>query len=295
MSALKKFAVSILSLFLFLSLSVFGYLFTLNRTALNPDFIVAELGKLDVAALVKDLVGSQIPPEAAFVAPVSDSTIKELEPRLKEQADTVIYAGYDYLLGKSQDLNATLSLEPLKTKLRDDLKTAISQSPPSQLAAMTPAAREQYFNQLYQQISAEIPSTFEISKRSLPSNVAVALEQARLWINYYQMAFWGLIVFMVLLVAGIVLIIREVRGSTRSLGSTFLAYGILEYAALVVIKYVALPQLAPTGSAGYLETWVAQLLRDFIAPLEMFSLGFIAAGIVMLIVSFVYRPATSSD
>jgi hypothetical protein len=186
MGALKKFAVGILSLFLFLSLSVFGYLFTLNRTALNPDFIVTELGKFDVAALVKEMVGSQIPPEASFVAPVLDSTIKELEPKLKDQANTVIYAGYDYLLGNSQDLNVTISLEPLKTKLRDDLRKAISQSPPPQLAALPPAAQEQYFNQMYQQISGEIPSTFEISKRSLPPDAVVALEQARLWISYYQ-------------------------------------------------------------------------------------------------------------
>ena len=54
MGALKKFAVGILSLFLFLSLSVFGYLFTLNRTALNPNFIVTELGKLDVTMLVNN-------------------------------------------------------------------------------------------------------------------------------------------------------------------------------------------------------------------------------------------------
>jgi hypothetical protein len=63
----------------------------------------------------------------------------------------------------------------------------------------------------------------------------------------------------------------------------------------MVMKYVAFPQLVqPGAAASYLETWVAQFLRDLIAPLEMFSLGFIAAGIVLIIVSFVYRPATSS-
>ncbi len=112
MNGLRNLALVLLSFFLFLSLSVFGVAFMLNRTALNPNFITAELDKLDFSLLAEDLISEQAPaeglPEEFETALIN--IITKLEPTVKEQAGAAIHSVYDYLLGRSQDLDLTLIL-----------------------------------------------------------------------------------------------------------------------------------------------------------------------------------------
>ncbi len=63
MNGLRNLALVFLSFFLFLSLSVFGLAFMLNRTALNPNFVTSELDKLDFSLLAEDLISEQAPAE----------------------------------------------------------------------------------------------------------------------------------------------------------------------------------------------------------------------------------------
>ena len=289
MKFLKGLALTLLSLLLFLSLSAFGFAFMLNNTILNPDFVVSELDRLDIPSLASEALSEQIPQEGEFMAEVLDDTITDLEPWIKEQANTIIYSGYDYLLGKSQSLSVAISLEPVKESLRNNLREAILQSPPPELAALPPAMIEQYFDEYYQQIAGEIPSTFEINESQLPPEVLAILEQAREGISYFQLAYKALIGFMVLLIVGIVLLNRQVRASTRSIGSTFLSYGVIEYAGIWAIKYFAPAQFPQLGIPSSLQAWMPQLLGDFLAPLEKFSLGLLISGAILLIVSFVYK------
>lgn len=248
MKFVKGLALSLLSFLLFLSLSIFGFTYMLNNTILNPDFVIAELDKLDVTSLTRDIfseqVTEQIPPEAEFVTRVVDETITELEPWIREQSRKAIYTSYDYFLGKSQSLNLVISLEPVKEKLRDNLWEAFLESPPPELATLPQAMVEQYFNQFYQQFSKPIPSTFEFNQDSLIPEIQAQLERVRQAISYTQFGYNALIGFMLLLILGIILINRQVRGTTRQLGTIFLTYGAFEYAGIFVAKYFAGEQLA---------------------------------------------------
>ena len=153
MKFLRGLALWILGLLLFLSLSVLGLALMLNNTILNPDFVVSELDKLDISSLAKDMISAQIPLEQIplereFITEILDDIIAEYEPWIKEQLSTVTYASYDYLLGKSQSLNVTISLEPVKESLRDNLKEAILPTLPPEIAALPPAMIEQYLQVL---------------------------------------------------------------------------------------------------------------------------------------------------
>ena len=86
MKFIKGLVVSLLSLLLFLSLSVFGLVFTLNQTILNPDLLVSQLNRLDLPLLVEEVLVEQIPEEQEFVAEVLRDTAADLEPWIKEQA-----------------------------------------------------------------------------------------------------------------------------------------------------------------------------------------------------------------
>ena len=290
---MKGFAIGFLNFLLFLSLSSFGVVFALQSTILKPDFVTAELDKLDVTSLTREFIGEQlipqIPPEAGFAAEAIDKTITELDPWTKEQVNNVVSSGYDYLLGRSQELNLVIQLEPVKETFRDNLWAAFIKSPPPEVSILPQAELEKYFDQFYQQFDEQIPSTFEL----MPLEVTSQLEIARKGIGYVQSGYNILIGIIIFLILAIILIDRSVKGTTRVLGTTFLIYGAFQYAGILAIKYLALPQLAQLSMPVQLQAWLPEVVSDFVAPMETLSLGLAIAGAVLLIVSFVYKPRVS--
>jgi len=299
MKVVKGLALSLLSFLLFLSLSLFGLAFTLNNTILNPDFIISEIDELDTSSLAGEFLREQaaeaIPEEFGFITPeIIDSIIADAEPWVKEQTDTVIRNGYDYLLGKSESLSVAISTEPLLDILKNNLWQALLESPPPEVAGLPPAVLEEQFNAFFQEFSQQIPSTFEFDESLIPPEVLTQVEQARQYINYFQTGYKALIGLMALLLIGIILIYHEVRGATRGLGITFLTYGVLEYGGILAAKHFALPQLPLSEIPLALQTWLPQFFNNLLHPLEMLSIGFLIGGIVLLVVSFVYKPSQPS-
>jgi hypothetical protein len=388
MKALKGFGLGILSLLLFFSLSVFGLAFLLNSTALNPRFISAELGRLDVSALVEEIISEQppssnFPPEmrtalvqttdklepslkqetSAAISSVYDyllgktkgldlalilkdtvlnkefvtslvqeadvtssfqqyikekltegipstqqhltqyldEAIPKLEPWIEEQASIVAGPVVDYMLGESPTLGVVVSLESMKDILQTSTREAFLKSPPPELATASPTELDRYFNDYYQPFAAKIPSTFDINESVLgpdiPASITQALSdaeaglvQARLIIGYFQLGYILLIIFILLLITGIVLIYREVRGATRELGITFLACGALDYIGILIGKYFLRTYFPVDNLPSSLQSWLPQLAINCLRPLEMLSLGLAIGGIALIVVSFVYRP-----
>jgi len=294
MKFLKGLALSLLSFLLFLSLSIFGFVFMLNNTLLNPDFVVAQVDKIPVASLIREIteeqINEQLPEEVWFLKETIYGIISDQEPWIKEQINSGIYSFYDFLLGKSERLSMVISLESLKEGLRDSLWQVFMQNIPPQLSGLPPAQMEQIFDQYYQQFAEQIPSTFELDESLLPPEVMAQLVQVRQYISYAQTVYYALIGFMVLLVLGIILINRDVRGATRGLGITFLIYGILEFAGVFATKNFLPTSLPLPDIPSSLQPWLMGFIADFVAPLQTFSIGLMAAGAALIIVSFVYKP-----
>ncbi len=267
----------------------------LDNTLLKPEFLVSELERLDVASVTTEIIKFQAPPGVPYLNEVTGETLNELEPWVKEQLRAAIYSGYDYFLGKTGNLNLVISTEPMTETLRGNLWKAFSSSPPSELQGFPSAIKEQYFNEFYQQQFAEvIPPTIEFSESLLPLDVLDTVRQVRQALSYFSVAYYGLIGFMVLLVFGIVLISRNVKDITHRLGVPLLTYGAIEYAGIWVAKYFA-ERLQPIpGLPTPLQTWMTQFSYNIIAPLEMFSLGLLIGGVVLVIVSFVYKRGQST-
>jgi len=290
---MKGFAVGLLSFLLFLSLTALGLALTLHYTILNPDFVISEIDKVDPYSLVKEQIEEQfieqIPEEGELMAGVIDATLIDLEPWLKEEVKTGIYSFYDYLMGRSQRLSLVIATEPIKETLRDNLWEALQQSPPPELEGLPQAEVERYFDESYQQIAGQMPTTFELDESLIPAEAMLILEQVRRYVGYVEIAYMGLIGLTIVLIAGIILINRRVKASTRGIGITFLTYGAIEYGGIFAIKQFATPQIAQIGLPAQLQGMIPQLFDDLVAPLQMFSLAFLAAGIVLIIVSHVYK------
>jgi hypothetical protein len=299
MKVLKGFGLAILGILLSLSLIVFGFLFMLNQTALNPDFVTSEVNSLDIPKLAEEMFSEEVPQGQEYmtdlVVQAANETITEQESWLKQQANDATYAFYDYLEGRSEHLSVEIPLETIEESLRDNLWEAVLDDPPPELEGLPPAEMEQEFNQFWDEFSEEIPSTLELDETSLDPEVMTHIEQARqYYVDYFKLVFFALIGLILLLILGIVLIHRQVKGATRQIGITFLTYGAIFLAGVLVAKNLGGSQLAQLDITAYLQTWLPHLLSDILAPLQWYSIGFLAAGVVLLIVSFVYKRGESS-
>ncbi|MFC1870566.1 hypothetical protein ACFLYE_04800 [Chloroflexota bacterium] len=297
MKFLKGLAISVLSLLLFFSLSIFGTAFMLNQTLLNPDFVVSELNRLDMSSLAKETVIKQIAPQISQQLPqaggaiekVLDDTADDLVPWAREQLSIITYATYDYLFGKSSSLAPVISLRPVQDSLKSNLREAILQSPPPELAAVPPAMIEQFVSIIEKQVTQVIPDTFDLGEVLLSPEVRDTLSQVRQGLSYFQIAYQALMGFMLLLILCIFLISRRVKGTSRSLGTTFLTVGVLGYAGIFAAQYFMAAQIGVLGMPSAVAAWLPQFLNNLWAPLQTFNIAVAAAGLVLVIVSIVYR------
>jgi len=302
--------------------------FTLRNTILDADFAVALINKLDISPIAAQYIDQQlagrIPAEMEYLAEYLDEAISELEPTIKEELIAAADPVMDYLLGIRPGLSVTISLEQVMDSLRDTLREAFLESPPPELAELPRGILEDYFDEYFEELTEVVPPAFELDESvlgtAIPTQIAEAiatgedslrqarqdiaqaiaeaeeaLEQARVYVGYFQLGYYLLIGFMVLLVLGIVLISRQVRDVTRRLGVPLIIYGALEFAAILVGKYFLNKHLTGTWLTRTdipqsLQTWLLHLSNDILNPLQWFSLGLLIAGIILTVVSFVYKP-----
>jgi len=285
---------------------------TLKNTLLSSDFIVSLVDEFDISSFagefIREQLAEEIPEDMGYVLEYLDESLDdvlaELDPWLKEQISVAADPIADYILGESQSLNVVISTEPVIESLRDNLRHAFLQSPPPELAGLPQAELEREFDEFYREFSEQIPSTFELDESLLgtetPVDIAEALaeaeeelKQSRLYVGYFLLGHKLLIVFMVLLVVGIVLINRDVKRTTRGLGITALIYGAIEFGGIFAANHFGGAQLVRLDLPSSLQVWLPQFIDDFLSPLQMFAIGLMVAGVVLIIVSVVYKRKSS--
>ncbi len=302
----------------------------LHDIVLTPDLVTSIVAKLDLSSQVRELLIQQltegIPEEMGELTQYAEDAITE--EWVEAQLNSAIPSILDYLLGQSQTLRVSISLQSVKENLRESLREAFLESPPPEFAGVPRALLEQYFDDFFQELIGSIPSTFELDESLLSdlrtqitgalaeaeaglaearqnitkaiAETEVGLEEARRYIGYFQLGYKLLIGFILLLILGIVLINRQIREATRRLGSIFLSFAIPACIGLFAIRYFA-----------EIQTWILQLLKididipaqfqalilqtmnNFLAPVRMLCLGLLIVGVALIVVSFVYKPRQS--
>lgn len=362
MNALKRAGTGFLSFLLLIFLSVFGLMLLLNNTLLRPDFVVAQVDKLDMTALVRDyaddLVSKQKPGDRVFLKDAIYSAVADQEPWLKEQLNQTIYAGYNYIKGKSEHLEINVPLDDLKENLRDSMwqtlekylgHDALSIPPdllmpyvderyqeilplvppqylPPEMAGLTGqqlknyldthydkvtsmlqaayqvsgvsgiilAQIKPYFDRYYNDFIADFPGTQSITEANIPSDVMDDLHTAHNSIGYFYIGYYVLIALMVLLVAGVILINRNIREICRALGIVFLIYGVAEFAGVLFVRYFDFIRFVPDLPSS-LKNWLPGVVKEALLPLQWFSLGILILGLVLIVVYVVYKPRAAPE
>ncbi|RJO62697.1 MAG: hypothetical protein C4542_02385 [Dehalococcoidia bacterium] len=123
MKVLKALASTLLSLLLFLCLTVMGVAITINATALNSGFVTAQIDKLDVVALFNEEVLPELQKDEQLAAhPELISSLKSAvthnAPALKSAVTKAVSDIYEYLLhGGTLNLRSTLKNSILDPRL----------------------------------------------------------------------------------------------------------------------------------------------------------------------------------
>jgi len=266
---------------LVVTLVTLGIVITVNLTILNPNFIISEL---DIYFIIADQVREQIPAEEPYIAQVVDETIADLEPWLKEQTATVIYGGCAYLKG-DQELNIVIPLEQVRTTIKDNIEQAMLESPPPELAGVSQSQIQVFLSPICAEIDSQIPQQIEINKTFLGPEVATQLQQARQIVSYIEIGYKALIGLAALLILLIALIQWwHVKPVARYIGIPFTMVGITGLVSTIAARNL-IPRAIQFEIPPEIMSRLPQLIADFTSPLQIYSAGFLIAGIGLIILS----------
>ncbi len=299
MNAVRGFFSGVFCFLLFDVLALLGVVITLNMTVLNPDFVTSELDKLDVYSVVIEQAKSQLPGQEFIDAETVDEIVTELTPWFEEQADAFIHSLYAYLKGE-QELNVVVSLEPVRDTVKEKASETILGSLPPELQGVPQSVIDTYMAQIYGGIDDVIPPSFVLDEAVAGSQVMAQFQQIKQIIGYIDTAYKALIIVAVVLVLLIALVHWwQPKPITRSIGITFILVGVACIISSLLDVWIvqALSRLVGESSILLgLEAELPQLAADFTAPVRMYGIGFLVSGIVLVVISFLFRsPETRPD
>jgi hypothetical protein len=292
MSAVRGFFSGIFNFLLFDALVLLGLIISLNLTLLNPDFVTAELQKLDVYPAVIEQAKAQLPGQQFIDAVTVDELVSALTPWFEEQADAVIHAVYAYIK-EDRTLNVTISLEPVRAAVKEKVTEAVINSLPAELQGASQSQIDAYMSQIYSGIDSIIPSSFVLDEGIAGSQVMAQLEQVKQIVGYIETAYKYLIAAAVLLVLLIALVHWwQPKPITRSIGITFILVGVVCILVLL-LDYLIIQVLSQAiGSSGVLsglQAKLPQLVADLTAPVRTYGIGFLISGIALIVISVLFR------
>ncbi|UCG54057.1 MAG: hypothetical protein JSV32_05465 [Dehalococcoidia bacterium] len=277
----------------------------LKDTILDPDFSISIIQQADLTLLVKELVfemtkDTDIPYGLSLESHI-DNIVLDLEPWLEEQVTAGVPIIYDYILGFRQDTGIVIQLDPVTEMIRNSLRQDFLNSPPAEFTGLPRAELEQKFDEVFNEIAGNIWSAIvidmELMESDIQSDVAKsitdaedALSESRKYIGIFNIVYNLLIALIVLLIASIVLIYREVKIVSRVLAGIFLGYGAINLIIISITRAIARDQIAKIDDIpASIQTWIGQSVTDSLTPLFVLSIVLLIIGVALLVASFVYK------
>ena len=296
----------------------------LRDTVLNEDFIIPLIEKLDFAVLAEEVISEQltgkIPPEMDFLTEYIDDAVRVLEPTIKTELTEAAGPILDYLVGDTSHISIEISMANVAETIENDLRNKFLSSPPSEYSDLSQSELDEIFDEyITGRLYEMLPESFEINENIIGPEIASSfaatiadteesftiirnelddveremqepLETSRKYISYFQLAYTLLIVFIVLMVLSVILLLRDVRAICRRIGIPLFVYGLLEYVAIWVGRYFLNGRIPYPGDfTPAAESMITDMANSIMRPLEIFSLVLMILGLVLTVISFVYR------
>jgi hypothetical protein len=300
---------------------------TLRQTVLSDNAASEVLDNFDYAAMTKNIllvyIGGTLPEGITLSDAEINTVTAALQPSIKTAFAGAAGDFANYLTGADAAFSVGVPLQPALQSLKTVAREAFFAQLPPELQGESQADLENDYQQFYNSLTAAIPAVYTVDSTDLginttaditnaitdaqnslttarnnidtaSQNYTTDLQNARPYVKDFQIGFTGLIVLIILLILCIILIYHNVKDSCRDLGSVFLIYGAIEFAGVLIIKNIANAQIAKANIPQAFNNIPGMALNDIIAPLQIISLVCLSAGVVLIIVSFLYprqKPA----
>lgn len=299
---------------------------TLRKTVLSRDFMTATINALDIQSITSDMLGgelnTQLPQGVGLTSADVSQITTALEPAVKQGLANSADAMADYLIGIRPTFTATVSLEPALPAEKSVVKQAFLRQLPSELAGATTAQIDHAFEVYWPTARSSIPASFTIDASTLGTgapeaindmvssmqsgltdardsidqatrDMADSLDQVRPAVRIAQLAYWGLILLILIIIGSVILIERSVRGATRDLGITFTSYGAIAFAGVLVLRtIIGRPDFIQEMASGDLPQSALDIITPIIMkltqPLFVFTVVCLIIGVALLVVSSTY-------
>ncbi|MBA7690955.1 hypothetical protein ES703_99491 [subsurface metagenome] len=122
--------------------------------------------------ILTEQITQLIPAEAAHLSEVAIT-----DEWVDQQTNIALNPVLSYMLGESPSLDVTISLDPVLANLEEPLKQEFMESPPPELAGLPSSEIEQYFDDYYQELIQDIPSTIVIDENMLGADLPAQVDE----------------------------------------------------------------------------------------------------------------------
>jgi hypothetical protein len=304
---------------------------TLRQTILSDNTVNGILNNFDYTALTKNMmsvyIGGLLPEGITLSDAQINLVASALQPYVKTALTNASGSFADYLTGTNPSFSVEIALAPAMPTLKTVTRDAFTAQLPAGLQGLSQTDINNAFEQYYSNFRKTIPATYTVNSSDIgisttadmtntianaqnslttardnidtaSRNYATDLQNARPYVRDFQIGFICLIALILLLIAGIILICRNVKDSCRNLGIVFLIYGAFELAGVLIAKHIATAQIAKADIPQSMNNIPGMILRDFTSPLQTISLVCLIGGIVLLVVSIIYprlKPAKAES
>ncbi len=215
-----------------------------------------------------------------------------LQSELKPYIEQNLQAYRKLLPGELTILSDAQLKSYLDTYLKQIQDQIIKTGKSPELSGLLETLIRPYFDKYYDEYAAQIPD--KLTTDDIPADVMEQLQLAKKYIGYFRSGFYWLIVFMVVLVAGIFLIHRNIQDPSRALGIDLLIYGALDLAATFAARSFHPATLLPSEAAS-LGTWLTGIYNDITGIMLTFSIVVLVIGVALIVISFVFKKKVAEN
>ncbi len=301
-----------------------------RQTIFSTDFMTELINSLDFTTMARDTlseqIGGQLPQGIELTDAQIGRVVAAMEPYFKNGLISAVDDIADYLVGARQTFSISISFDLAMTTLKSVVKEAYMASLPVDLQGATQAQIDQQFETYFADFRQSLDTSFNLDSSNFgtgisdqmsktltdaqdgltkardgiqeaSTNFESRLKDLRSYVTLFRTVFICVIALIVLLVLGIVLIHRKVKGACLNLGIVSLVYGVIFFIGILIVKGVVKEILGQQDMPQAFQSLPGTMVNYVTSPLQNISLACLIVGVVLIVVAIVYprlwHPKTS--
>jgi len=281
----KKVWLVILGILLAISLLVFGPILALHQTAFNPNCIASYVDDIDVTALAKDWLNTNVAPENRLLAKAVQVGLVNFEPQIKDGMKTLVRNVHALILDrleKGKLLQTVGEQRSLIVDIATNMQAVIS------LPALNPV-----FNALGVTASS-VQKHINIDQINGFFNMISQLEAVKDIVVGAMISFIPLIIISLVLIIAIKLIGRRPGFISGELGLIFTVCGALQFAFILPAGSFGRSAISQFDLPPLIQEWLLRLVGDFANTIMIYGSVLLLVGIALIVLYyFLKKPKLS--